>query len=313
MRARFAEGGVLLVLALTATVGRGQQDAASLDVSDVLTAPVELIALEEAESDVVKSAVCSGSSCGLCNQPCADACCGTGNETKPPCCSQTAAPTITTPFIAARPVVSTPCPSCELCPSILAATYVEPGLADCCNANPCGSKKLIENTPNGTNATSTLGVNPYGANWTYEKHVKKHGVDITKYAQTPLQKAAAALAAKDSEEVANQAHAPPANGSSNGSLNTSTTPGVPIILLPPNITVADWEMPPKDITVSQNSSDMSDMDALMNSMPKANISLVEVEEDLEGIPYVGGNLGAEGNADVTDVTAPIIGDDVSEM
>lgn len=307
MRARFAEGGVLLVLALTAAVGRGQQDDATLDDSDVVAAPVELIALEEAERGVVKSAVCSGSSCGLCNQPCADACCGTGNETKPPCCSQTAAPTITTPFIAARPVVSTPCPSCELCPSILAATYVEPGLAECCNANPCGSKQLIENTLNGTNATSTLGVNPYGANWTYEKHVKKHGVDITKFAQTPLQKAAAALAAKDSEEVANQAHAPPANGSSNGSsLNTSTTPGVAVILLPPNITVADWEMPP---TVSQNSSDTSDMDALTNSMPKANISLVEEEEDFD---YVGGNLGAEGNADGTDVTAPI-GADVSEM
>lgn len=320
------KAGVLLAIAVLGVVIHAQ-DEANLDRSSAANADAHFwqtdVALIELEDDEREGqAVCAGASCGLCNQPCADACCGSG--VKPPCCAQHQTPKIDTSYLPPRTIATTPCPSCDLCPAILTAAYVDPDVAKCCNAVPCGSVTQIENTAAGSNATSTNGTNPYGANWTYEKHVKKHGVDIQKFAKTPIQKAAAAIAAKDSEAVATQMHSnhTPAVVKSNETLNTSSSPGVPVILLPPNVTAKDWEMPATKVDVSLQDHEW---DNLLNSMPRANMSKVESPSvntselgdalDMEDQPdrfdtsdhYVTDVFG-----DVTGMAAPNFDDEVNE-
>lgn len=205
---------------------------------------VELIAESEG--------VCSGSKCGLCDQPCADACCGT-DEGKPECCSQHETVKIAVPFVMPRVIKDTPCPPCALCKSLMAQAFVDPKLAECCNAVPCGSMKAISNTvPDPPQNVVEEGKNPYGASWTYEKHVKKNGIDTSQFINAPpIVKASVAQAAKAAQEVqdemkntnatnatnSNETNSSPSNSSG---MNTSHTPGTPVLLMPPGVDVDDW-------------------------------------------------------------------------
>lgn len=201
--------------------------------------------------------MCSGSKCGLCDQPCADACCGT-EEGKPECCSQHETVKIAVPFQMPRVIKDTPCPPCALCKSIMAQAFVDPDLATCCNAVPCGSKKAITNKiPDPPQNQVEVGKNPYGANWTYEKHVKKNGIDTSQLINAPpIVKAAVAQAAKAAEEVqdemkntnatnetdtsSNSSSSSSSSPSNSSGMNTSHTPGIAVVLMPPGVDVDDW-------------------------------------------------------------------------
>merc|ERR1711939_394478 len=92
------------------------------------------------------------------------------------------------------------------------------------------------------------GTNPYGENWSYEKHVKKHGIDTTQYIDAPpVVKAAVAKAAKDAQaiaaEMAGNSSIELEPGSNSSGLDTSHTPGIAVVLMPPNVSISDWEIP----------------------------------------------------------------------
>lgn len=223
----------------------------TLTIVDVHSETVQNLDAGTSEMSLIaEQGVCSGAKCGLCNQPCADACCANG--TKPECCSQHVTPQYKIPYRAPYSVRETPCPACGLCKSILSQENVDPKLAKCCTTIPCGTVKTISNkVPDPPKNRVINGTNPYGPDWTYEKHVKKNGVDTRAFENaTSLVKSAVAHASKDVEMIVQQMSSAASEQSalsntSNSSqrLNTSTVPGAPVIMLPPGVTAKDWETP----------------------------------------------------------------------
>jgi len=223
--------------------------------------------------------VCAGQQCGLCTQPCADACCGDG--TKPECCSQHVNVTFHIPYSAPLKVATTPCPGCDLCASIMAQLYVAPEVKACCEATPCGSIKEITNSAPEQRDVIVQGTNPYGANWTYEKHVKKFGINTASYADSNITKAAVAAAVKDAQKIVAAMSNPepittPTTPTSQSNSSNASTPstasrvstndpkGVAVILLPPGVNVSDWEGladPPTKVSNASNTSNSTDTTA----------------------------------------------------
>lgn len=277
------------------------------DVNEGFFGEVELIAESEG--------VCSGSKCGLCDQPCADACCGT-EEGKPECCSQHETVKIAVPFQMPRVIKDTPCPPCALCKSIMAQAFVDPDLAACCNAVPCGSKKTISNKiPDPPQNQVEVGKNPYGANWTYEKHIKKNGIDTSQLINAPpIVKAAVAQAAKAAQEVqdemkntnatneTNQSNASSSSSSSpsqSPGMNTSHTPGIAVVLMPPGVDVDDWLNAHKTaLSAHGNGTNASVLDSAPDAVTfeEDNTLQDELFEFAEGTDVTGADeieLGAE--------------------
>lgn len=202
--------------------------------------------LEEEET------LCSGAQCGLCNQPCAQTCCGpdNGGTPKPECCSQHENVTTKIVYVPPRQMSETKCPQCNLCPTIMAQSYVDPDVANCCNAHPCGIVKSISNDmPNWPRNVTVQLKNPYGAHWTYRKHIQKHGIDTTRFMNDSRQiKAAVALAAKASgdhvqEMTEKEDPGIPLNTSNTSSaFNTSSVPGVAVVVMPEGVNIDDWHI-----------------------------------------------------------------------
>lgn len=211
------------------------------------TETVSLIAEEEQ--------ICPKEQCGLCN-PCEPECCGSGQ--KPLCCAQQQNPVFKIPYVAPYNVRDTPCPSCSLCKSIMAQSYVDPKLAECCNARPCGTKKTISNKiPEPPQNQTVVGKNPYGANWTYEKHVKKNGINTVQFENaSALVKAAVAYAASyDPPLQKNKSNISTSRNESEGNL----------IVLPPGVDAKDWSQPPANSSELSTASDRTMMTSLGES------------------------------------------------
>jgi len=284
----------------------GESDDVLWQLDNAEVGPVSLIAEEVG--------VCSGNSCGLCNQPCADVCCS-ASEGKPECCSQKETPKFKIPFMTPRIIPDTPCPACNLCKNIMSQSYVDPKMAECCNAKPCGSQKMISNKiPDPPKDQVVEGVNPYGANWTYEKHVKKNGVNTTAFKTAgPIVKAAVAMAAKQAQEVASEMSFTPEmlskNATNASKMNTSFVPGIPVLLMPPGVNVSDWEMPNRMIVpganetiVNPNSTNSSNSSNSSNSTvePSSSRILLGMYESIDEVLAIGEAQSADltlGSAD----------------